>query len=154
MVLCIASIPPLAAPSRAIVERNEQVTIMGQELINPPSVEGWHTGTEWLNTGTVVERINFAAEQLGDTRKPGVRSMIDRILQHSGGTLSPEQMIDSCLDQLGSYSVSNLTKSSVLEMASKGGAVSVDNGQTDQQARNRLGQIMAVVAAVPEFQRG
>ena len=29
---------------------------MGQALLNPPSVEGWQGGDEWINTGTVVER--------------------------------------------------------------------------------------------------
>ena len=33
---------------------------MGQDLMNPPSVEGWHTGKEWIDTGILVERINFA----------------------------------------------------------------------------------------------
>ena len=41
---------------------------MGQELMNPPSVEGWHTGKEWIDTGILVERVNFAAEQVGDSR--------------------------------------------------------------------------------------
>ena len=39
---------------------------MGQDLLNPPSVEGWHTGKEWIDTGCLVERINFAAQQVGD----------------------------------------------------------------------------------------
>ena len=46
---------------------------MGQDLLNPPSVEGWHTGKEWIDTGILVERVNFAAEQLGDVSQPGVR---------------------------------------------------------------------------------
>jgi uncharacterized protein (DUF1800 family) len=35
---------------------------MGQELLNPPSVEGWHTGKEWIDGGTLVQRINFTAD--------------------------------------------------------------------------------------------
>ena len=26
---------------------------MGQDLLNPPSVEGWHTGKEWINSGSL-----------------------------------------------------------------------------------------------------
>jgi len=142
------------SPSRAIEDRNLQMTVMGQELINPPSVEGWHTGSEWLNTGTVVERINFSAEQLGDTSKPGVQTMINNIVLQNSGVTSPEHIVDSCLDQLGGYSVSNLTRSSVVDMASKLGNLSIDNGQTDQTTKDKLGQILAVLASVPEFQRG
>ena len=52
---------------------------MGQDLLNPPSVEGWHTGKEWIDTGCLVERINFAAQQVKDVSKPGVRLIIDRL---------------------------------------------------------------------------
>jgi len=38
----------------------------GQWLNNPPSVEGWHQGADWLDTGPVVERVNFATKPLGD----------------------------------------------------------------------------------------
>ena len=40
---------------------------MGQALLNPPSVEGWHAGVEWIDTGNLVERINFAGEQISDS---------------------------------------------------------------------------------------
>jgi uncharacterized protein (DUF1800 family) len=32
---------------------------MGQELFNPPSVKGWDGGNNWLNTVTMLERMNF-----------------------------------------------------------------------------------------------
>ena len=72
---------------------------MGQDLLNPPSVEGWHTGKEWIDTGCLVERINFAAQQVGDVRKPGVRFIVDRL--RAAGPLSPEGFVDTCLDLAG-----------------------------------------------------
>src|SRR5215470_12551302 len=53
-----------------------QPTYMGQDLLNPPSVEGWHTGKEWINSGSLMSRINFAAQMVGNTDRPGVRFMI------------------------------------------------------------------------------
>ena len=35
-----------------------EMATMGQSLLNPPSVEGWHSGLEWIDTGNLVERIN------------------------------------------------------------------------------------------------
>ena len=35
---------------------------------------------EWIDTGTLMERINFASEQLGDISKPGVMAMVDSIV--------------------------------------------------------------------------
>src|SRR5262249_21154248 len=32
---------------------------MGQGLFQPPSVEGWHEGLEWIDSGTLLERVNF-----------------------------------------------------------------------------------------------
>ncbi|GIS64860.1 MAG: hypothetical protein CM1200mP3_11080 [Chloroflexota bacterium] len=43
---------------------------MGQTLSNPPSVEGWDGGTTWIDTGALVERMNFAAEELGSVTTP------------------------------------------------------------------------------------
>src|SRR5215211_4461898 len=68
---------------------------MGQDLMNPPSVEGWHTGKEWIDTGILVERINFAAGQVGDIDKPGVRKIIERL--RAMGELSPDQFVDEML---------------------------------------------------------
>ena len=43
---------------------------MGQDLLNPPTVEGWHTGKEWIDSGSLVERINFTADQVGNINHP------------------------------------------------------------------------------------
>ena len=55
-------------------------TYMGQALLDPPSVEGWHTGAEWIDPGVLMRRVNFAARILGDTSISGVQSIIKQIL--------------------------------------------------------------------------
>ena len=49
----------------------EETGNMGQILLDPPSVEGWHTGVEWVTTGSMVSRVNFAAAEFADTNRPG-----------------------------------------------------------------------------------
>ncbi len=66
---------------------------MGQDLLNPPSVEGWHTGKEWINSGSLMARINFVAEQVGNTVAARACSAIINRLK-AQGTLSPEQLVD------------------------------------------------------------
>ena len=61
-------------------ELSQEPKYMGMDLMNPPTVEGWHTGHEWIDSGTLVERINFAADYLGRTELPGVQSMISRLM--------------------------------------------------------------------------
>ncbi len=34
----------------------------GQELFVPPNVEGWVGGSVWINSGTLLERTNWAAD--------------------------------------------------------------------------------------------
>ena len=97
-------------PRRDMIPRYRQTVWMGQELSNPPSVEGWHEGVEWIDTGTLIERINFASEQFGDPDKPGVKAIIDRIFQDGVDDLSSEQLVDRCLDEMGAFSVGDETR--------------------------------------------
>ena len=97
-------------PRRDMIPRYRQTVWMGQELSNPPSVEGWHEGVEWIDTGTLIERINFASEQFGDPDKPGVKAMIGRIFRDGVDDMSPEQLVDRCLDEMGAFSVDDETR--------------------------------------------
>ena len=86
-------------PNREMINRFRQINWMGQELNNPPSVEGWHQGVEWIDTGTLMERINFASEQLGDISKPGVMAMVDSIVADGGNGARSEMMVSRCLSR-------------------------------------------------------
>ena len=66
-------------PAPGIGQLAKHPTYMGQELLNPPSVEGWHTGVEWINSGSLMQRVNFTAELVGDVRRPGIKVIVDRL---------------------------------------------------------------------------
>ena len=138
-------------PMHEMLDRNFQMIYMGQQLTNPPSVEGWHTGTEWVDTGNLVERLNFSSEQLGDIDKPGVKAMTERIVAGGGGELSPEQMVDGCLAELGALSVSEETRATLVEFASDRG--DIGNGDPGKQARRRVADMLQMVSATREFQQ-
>jgi hypothetical protein len=126
---------------------------MGQQLLNPPSVEGWHQGLEWIDSGTLVERLNFAAEQLADKEKPGVRAMIDKITAGGQQTASAGRLVDACLDQLGAVSVSESTRSALIDFALKEGDSDAGSKGRDEEARCRVAAVLGLVASTPEFQR-
>ena len=136
-------------PRHEITERRLQVNYMGQELNNPPSVEGWHQGAEWIDTGTLEERLNFASSQLGDISRPGVRAMTERVLAADRDVVSPEQLVDRCLDQLGALRVTEETRSTLLKFASTVGDVRVG----EEEGREKVAQMLPVAAATEEFQR-
>jgi len=87
-------------PKRGIFEVALGCRYMGQDLLNPPSVEGWHTGEEWIDSGSLVERVNFVADQVSDIQQPGVRAMVDTLLDRTV-ELDPVTVIDGCLELLG-----------------------------------------------------
>ena len=124
-----------------------EMLYMGQDLLNPPTVEGWHTGKEWIDSGTLVERINFAADQVGNTDLPGVRSIIDR-LASEGLILSPQRLVDGCLDMVGAYGLAEKTRSTLLAHAERGGALLAG---TEEFSR-RVGQMLQLIVATQEYQ--
>lgn len=125
---------------------------MGQELLNPPSVEGWHTGKEWINSGSLMARVNFVAEKVGDTSLPGVRAMIDRL--KARGTLSPDQLVDGCLDLLGPMQAGPDTKQELLGQAKEWGQVAWDSDANSKIADQRAAEMMQLIAATREYQFG
>ena len=82
--------------------------------MNPPTVEGWHTGHEWIDSGTLSERVGFVESQFEDMTKPGVRDMVERV-----GSLDddPSQIVNRCLDILGGITVSESTYASLVAYA-------------------------------------
>ena len=116
---------------------------MGQQVLDPPSVEGWHTGVEWVNTASLVKRVNFAVSQFSDTTKPGVNSMIDSIAS-SNGNLSPDDLVESCLDILGPMSVSEKSRDELIQQAADG-----NGGQTTE---NRIRAMLQMIVSTREYQ--
>ncbi len=140
-------------PRREMQQRFAQTIFMGQSLLNPPTVEGWHVGTEWIESGTLMERINFASERLADVQAPGVRAMIERIMADSGSVMLAERLVDGCLDQMGAISVSPQTRSTLVDFASRGGDLDLSTPEAQQQAQQRVAETLQLVAATHEFQR-
>ena len=89
-------------------------SVMGQSLLNPPTVEGWHTGHEWIDSGALSERVNFAEKQFNDDSKPGIQEILQR-----AGSLGddPEGLVTRCLDLMGGVRVSDETHHSLVEYA-------------------------------------
>jgi hypothetical protein len=41
---------------------------MGQQLYEPPDVNGWATGPEWISTSSMLARMNFASTLAANQR--------------------------------------------------------------------------------------
>ena len=124
---------------------------MGQQLMNPPSVEGWHTGKEWIDSGTLVERINFVADQVGNLELPGVKLIVDR-MSAGDSIMSPEAFVDGCLELVGPMEVSEKTRGSLIEHTK--GAGELKKGAEEDRAAfaKRVAEMLQLIAATAEYQ--
>jgi uncharacterized protein (DUF1800 family) len=136
-------------PAWGIRDISLETRYMGQDLLNPPSVEGWHVGKEWIDTGILVERVNFAAGEVGDTTKPGVRRILERLA--AMGELSPERFLDACLDLMGPVEARETTRNALYEFALKGGPLRLGTAD-DSAAEQRVGELLQLIVATREFQ--
>ena len=134
-------------PKPRIYDPALQIRYMGQDLLNPPTVEGWHTGKEWIDSGTLVERVNYAAGEMGRTDSPGVKAIIDR-LQDKGATISADELLDGCLELLGGYELMDETRELFLSQAVKNGQMATANAEFPGQ----VAQLLQLIVATQEYQ--
>ena len=119
---------------------------MGQELLNPPSVEGWHTGREWIDSSFLIERVNYAVEMLGNTNTPGMKNILERISsKHT--SISLLDLMDACLYELGCVELDEKTKSILLSELGQEAPIVID-----ANFGQRVGQMMELIVASREFQ--
>ena len=127
---------------------------MGQEILDPPSVEGWHTGKEWINSGSLVKRVNFVADRLNNVELPGVQNMINRIAGSNGQSMSAGALVDHCLDLMGPMEVAESTRAELVENVESEGAISWATDEDYANSSRRTGETMALIAATREYQFG
>ena len=128
----------------------EETGYQGQMLMDPPSVEGWHTGAEWIDSGSLVRRINFAADRLSDIELPGVKSIIERI--KARGNLKPADFVDACIDIVGPLEINSSTRQELIDSAGQQGDVRWDTKEATNTSARRTGDILALIAASREYQ--
>jgi len=131
-------------PSPETMDWAIDITNMGQDLLNPPSVEGWHTGIEWINSGTLMKRTNFMSEMISDHSRPGVKSIIDQV---SRSASKPEEVVNACLDVMGPLEIAEKTHSELLEHVSS-------QGDFDWQSSGvtRTLELLQLIVATREYQ--
>ena len=128
-------------PTRDLIPRHRQIGWMGQELSNPTSVEGWHEGQEWIDTGALVERINFASEFLGNKENNGVKQIIANIQSSASGPLTSASIVSACLLELGNLSISRSTYNALVEFT-----------DSVEGTSEKISGVLGLIGATKEFQ--
>jgi uncharacterized protein (DUF1800 family) len=125
--------------------------IMGQRLMTPATVEGWHTGREWIDGGTLNERVNFAVNQMNDYTKPGIQAVVDR-LGADGEPLSPEEFVDGLLDLVGPIEVDDETRGGLMEYAELGDGLRFDTESDREESGFRVSRMLQLIVSSIEYQ--
>ena len=120
---------------------------MGQEILNPPTVEGWHTGREWIDSGTLLGRVNFAAGRMGNVDAPGIRNIIER-LGSQDGVPTADRLVDGCLELLGAYELAEETRGQLVDFVQEDG---VPPSGTEEFSQ-KVSQILQLIVATQEYQ--
>ncbi len=135
-------------PETGLAKYEGATAVMGQTLLNPPTVEGWHTGPEWIDGGTLNERVNFAINELKDGSTPGVQDIIER-LKAEGGELSPEELVERCLELVGFLELEDEVREGLLRHARANGPLSFSDGTV---AEGRVVRMLQLIVSTREFQ--
>ena len=120
---------------------------MGQDLLNPPTVEGWHTGREWIDSSYLVERINFSSKMIGDISAPGTAAIIERI--GSGKTtISPQELLDECLSEMGHIYLNTSSIGILFEELETHSDISCESDQFNET----ISQMLRLIVSSREYQ--
>ena len=110
---------------------------MGQPLMDPTSVEGWQGGEEWINTGSVIERINFCSEILGDVNKDVVINIVKQ-------NPNKKNVLNLCLEELGYSKLERSTKIPIEEY--------IENSLPESIDSEEVSLIIKLIVSTREFQ--
>jgi uncharacterized protein (DUF1800 family) len=114
---------------------------MGQQLYEPPDVNGWELGPGWFSTGGMLARMNFAA-QLASNQKFVLRDA------SRGSKESPETLLDFALTSLSLPELAENERSSLLNYVRAGGAWV----GSETQLLNKTGGLFHLLSGSGEYQ--
>ena len=137
-------------PAPGIGDLSRQPGYMGQDLLNPPSVEGWHTGAEWINSGSLMRRVNFTADLVGDLNRPGIKDIAERLKIQ--GERSPEKVVDTCLDLMGPLEVNKESRDELNGFISEGGDFGWNSADQVQASTARVSELLQLIVSLREYQ--
>jgi uncharacterized protein (DUF1800 family) len=138
-------------PKNGIFDTALECRYMNQDLLNPPSVEGWHTGKEWIDSGSMVERINFVADQVGNIDQPGIKAIVEKLLD-SGPVLQPEAIVDGCLELLGQVRLESENRQNLIQQIRQREEVRTENPEDRLDAQKTILRTLRMIGSTREYQ--
>ena len=114
---------------------------MGQQLFEPPDVNGWELGRGWFSTGSMLARMNFAS-QLASDQKFNLR---DAARPHAS---TPEALLTHVLDRLTPQEYSGPSQGALMDYARTGASYPA----SDTQLATKVAGLVHLVVGSGDYQ--
>jgi uncharacterized protein (DUF1800 family) len=114
---------------------------MGQQLFEPPDVNGWELGTGWFSTGGMLARMNFASA-LAQNQRFELRNAA----RPSAST--PETLLDFVVERLTIPNLASSERAALIDYVRAGGAWT----GSDTQLLNKTGGLAHLLTGSGEYQ--
>jgi uncharacterized protein (DUF1800 family) len=114
---------------------------MGQQLYEPPDVNGWALGPEWFSTASMLSRMNFAAALMANQRFN---------LQTASATArsSPETLLEFQLARFTPSPLADPSRTALLDYLRQG----VTYPLTDAQLANKASGLARLIVGAADYQ--
>ena len=145
----ITTLRTLDAPLSCAPNTGETLRSMGQELFNPPNVKGWAEGQTWVNTMSLLARMNFAGGVIKEMQRHNLfgDKVHGALATISARPNSPEAGVDALWElMLPGHKPSAQTRAALVAYASDGW--SPGEPRFDAKAPGMLNLILSA----PEYQ--
>jgi uncharacterized protein (DUF1800 family) len=139
----------LDVPLLAIKKLPDTIEAMGQDLLNPPNVAGWPGGKNWINTRTLLARVNFSSQVTGEMNRRGrfMEHVQDDLLAPGADLSTPDAIVAAVWDALmPGRPMSTRAKTALLAYVQDG----TKDNNIDLSAK--LPGLLSLVMGTPEYQ--
>ncbi len=100
--------------------------LYGSGLAESADRRGLACRQEWIDSGSLVERVDFVADEIGNIDRPGVRNLVDELLA-GGALIIPGKLLNYCLESLGFVEQNEETRVHIINSVAKSGEIRTDN---------------------------
>lgn len=134
----------------------DRLNRMGMELFEPPSVAGWDGGLGWINSGTLLARLEFARDLArSDKGRKGLLLKAIEGMPLKEENASPEAVLNAILAHLGMdtgpRALSQAEKDELLAFAtSEGSTLDLSDDKTPD-ARRKVRGLVALCMQSPKY---
>jgi hypothetical protein len=97
-----------------------------------------------------MERVNFAAQEIGDLAKPGVQDFVAGLA--AGAPVTPEAAVDAALAFMGPLRAAPETRRALVEHVRLDGDLGFATETERQLSAERAAELLQLIAASREYQ--